>query len=268
MTFFIKLIQGLLIGVGAIAPGVSGGTIAIIFGLYEKITDAISHFYRDTKNKIIFFLPIGIGGVLGVLGFGKLIDFLFTDYAFETTYFFIGLMLGSIPTVYKEATSKGFKKINLIPFVVCAAVTVLFGLLDSQSAESLVQTVDTGIPMLLLYGAIIGFGLIVPGISASFMLMYLGSYETIMAAIGNLDLSICIPVAMGIGLSILLFAKLINWLFSKAYAMTYFAALGFVAGSVIIVFPGVRMNLSGLISTLLLIAGVVGSYFIANLKKD
>lgn len=274
MNFFIKCIQGLIIGVGSIMPGVSGGTLAVIFGLYEKITDAIATGIRDLKKKIVFFTPLVLGAGVGVILFSKLVKYLFEYHPFQTKYAFIGLMLGTLPSVVKDCNKKGFKPHFLIPFGLTLSTTLIFTLLENHTTAG--SSSQTNLLLYILYGAILGFGTIIPGISASFILIYLGAYETIIGAISDItnfsnlayNLSIIIPACIGFGLSILLFAKLISFLFKKAYGITYYAILGFVIGSIVMIFPGLRFDFTGILSILLLILGCVSSLYLTRFAKD
>ena len=110
MNFVSRFLKGLAIGAAAIAPGVSGGALAVIFGLYDKMTNFIAHLNKNFKENLIFFIPIGIGCAVGILMFSRIIEFLFLNYEIEVRYAFVGLMLGTMPTVVNEANKKGFKQ--------------------------------------------------------------------------------------------------------------------------------------------------------------
>ncbi|MFA7550282.1 MAG: DUF368 domain-containing protein, partial [Sedimentibacter sp.] len=102
MNFMSGFLKGLALGVAAIAPGISGGALAVIFGLYDKITYFIAHFTKNFKENVLYFMPVGIGGVVGVLIFSRIIEYLFYFYEVEVKYAFIGLMFGTIPLVVQE----------------------------------------------------------------------------------------------------------------------------------------------------------------------
>lgn len=267
MSFLSRFIKGLLIGIGSIAPGVSGGAIAVIFGLYEKITDAIANIFKDFKRKIIFFFPVALGGGIGVLVFSKAIEYLFMHYEVQVKYLFIGLMIGTLPTVFKQANSKGFKKIYILPCIIAFGVTLLAIVLE-RAGINIIPEASPGILQLAFYGIIIGIGTIVPGISASFVLMYLGAYQIVLEGLANINLSVIIPVGIGFAVSIILFAKLINLLFRRFYGWTYFTVLGFVIGSIIAIFPGMAFEIKYLISILLLAVGFYVSFSLSKYSKD
>jgi len=267
MGFILDIIKGIAIGIGTVAPGVSGGALAVIFGIYENLTSAIANIFTDFRRKVLYLLPLGIGGGIGVLAFSRVMNFLFSHYEIEVKYLFIGLMAGTLPLAFKQANKRGFKRSYIIPFVLAVGITVLFAILEGR-AVSFVSKGEPGLLLLALYGAIIGFGTIIPGISASFILMYLGVYQFLMEGLSNLDLTVIVPVGAGIGLSIILFAKLINLLFSKVYGYTYYSVLGFVAGSIAAIFPGIEFDLKYVFCLLLLAIGFILSYNLSMTAKD
>ncbi len=262
MDFF----KGLAMGIGAIAPGVSGGTLAVIFGLYERITDAIANLFQGFWNKVKEFFFIGVGGVVGVLGFSQIISYLFKNFELEVKYLFIGLMIGTFPSLKKQANKKGFRFTYLIPFTITLFTAVLFAILNNNVAES-VGGNRVSFLLFVLYGAVIGFGTIIPGISASFILMYLGSYEAMLEGISRLNLSVLIPAGIGFLIAVFGFAKLINMLFEKAYGYTYYAVFGLTIGSILSIFPGFGLGWRYWIGYGLLMGGFALSYFLSSLDK-
>lgn len=268
MSFLSGFAKGLLIGIGSVAPGVSGGAIAVIFGLYEKITDAIANIFKDFRRKAVFFFPVALGGCIGVLVFGKVIEYLFRHYEIQVKYLFTGLMTGTLSTVFKQANKKGFKKIYILPFIITLGITILAMIMEKVGIN-IIPDASRGLPHLVLYGAIIGIGTIVPGISASFVLMYIGAYQIVLEGIANIDLSILVPVGTGFVISIVLSANIINILFRRFYGYTYYAVAGFVIGSIIAIFPGFALDIGHLLSILLFASGFYLSFLLnASSVKD
>lgn len=265
--FISDFTKGLVIGIGAIAPGVSGGTLAVIFGIYEEITDAIAHIFKDFKKKVIYFFPLALGGGIGFLGFSRIINYLFKYYEVEVKYLFIGLMIGTLPSVLKQANKHGFKRKYIIPFILTLGITVFFVVLENTTINIVPEGSPTAV-MLAVYGAILGFGTMIPGISASFILMYLGGYQVMLEGISNIDLAILIPVGVGFALSIIAFAKLISMLFKRAYSYTYFGVLGFALGSIITIYPGIGFNFKYFICLLLFITGLNLSLWLSRYEKN
>lgn len=263
MDFLTGFLKGVAMGAGAIAPGVSGGALAVIFGLYDKITNFIAHINRNFKRNLVFFIPIGIGGVVGILAFSRIIEFLFLNYETEVRYAFVGLMLGTLPTVIKEANKKGFKQIYLAPFIIALTLTLIFTYLENNTIN-IINEAGTSPIHIAIYGLIIGFGTIIPGISASIILMYMGAYEIVISAISNLHLLFIFYLGIGFILSILVFAKLISMLFEKAYSVTYYTIVGLVLGSIISIFPGIEMSYYYSMNLLLLILCFFLSYLLSK----
>ncbi len=263
MNFLSGFLKGVAMGAGAIAPGISGGALAVIFGLYDKITNFIAHISKNFKANVLFFIPIGIGTVVGILVFSRVIEFLFQHYEIEIRYAFVGLMLGTLPAVVNEANKKGFKQKYLIPFIISFVLTILFTYFEHNSFK-IINEAGTSIIHIIIYGIIIGFGTIIPGISASIILMYLGAYEIVITAISNLQLEIMFYLGIGFVISILLFAKLISMLFAKAYGFTYYTIIGLVLGSIISIFPGFELSLYYFLNVLILILSLIFSYFFSK----
>ncbi len=263
ITDFLK---GLLIGIGTIAPGVSGGTIAVILGVYERITGAIANIFTGLLKKIKDLLPLGLGGLVGILAFSRIINYLFQNYEVEVKYLFIGLMLGTFPSLRRQADKHGFNSRYIIPFLSALVVTIAFGLMERVKPDIIIDS-RPGLLLLVLYGIIIGFGTIIPGISSSFILMYLGAYHIILDGISNLDFSILIPAGAGLALSIFGFAKLIDLLFKKAYGYTYYAIIGFTLGSMAAIFPGFGFNWHHLFGVILFGLGCALTYQLSKYEK-
>lgn len=266
MDFISRFLKGVAMGAGAIAPGVSGGALAVIFGMYDKITNFIAHLNRNFKENVVFFIPVGIGAATGVLVFSRIIEFLFKNYETEVRYAFVGLMLGTLPIVFREANKKGYKKKYLFPFIISLGLTLIITYFE-KNAVDIIKEVSTSPIHVIIYGLIIGFGTIIPGISASIILMYMGAYKVVIGAISNLQITLIFYLGIGFVLSIILFAKLISLLFDKAYGMTYYAILGLVLGSVISIFPGFEMTFYYLMNVLLLLLCCILSYTLSRYPR-
>lgn len=261
MNFLVNMIKGIVIGIGAVAPGVSGGTFAVILGIYDKLTDAIANFFKDYKSKLVFLIPLALGIGIGILGFSKVMKYLFEFYESEVKFLFIGLMVGTLPFVVKEANKKGYKKRYLLACVITFSITLLAVFMEN-SATGITLTEAPGVLMRTVYGGVIGIGTIVPGISSSFILMYIGAYEFLLDGIVSFDIPFMVPVALGFGLSILLFAKVIQYFFKKFYGYTYYTILGFVIGSILTLVPDINAGSQFVAEAILCAAGFLFSYLL------
>ncbi|MCI8554901.1 MAG: DUF368 domain-containing protein [Clostridiales bacterium] len=256
---------GFLMGIGAIAPGISGGAIAVVCGLYEDITDAVAHFYRQFREKMKLLIPLGVGVVLGVLLFGRVIEFFFNHYNLQTRCLFIGLMAGTLPSVFRTAAKKGFHIWYLLLF---AAGTVLTCLLGQPGHFTYTGGVEgLTVPLLLLSGAVIGFGTIVPGVSSSFLLMAAGLYEPLLDTLNTMDVARLIPIAVGFGAFVLLFARLVSFLYAHAYGAVSFTVCGLLTGSIFPVIPPLRWDLTSGLALLLTVTGAALSWWLLRRRS-
>jgi len=266
MKFLSNFIKGLAVGIGAIIPGVSGGTLAVIFGIYEKLTDTIANIFTEFKSNLRFLLPVALGAGIGILAFGRIMKYMLENHNTEIRYLFIGLIAGTFPEMFKQANKHGFKNRYILPFATTLLITIVFTVLENRNI-SIAATSQPSMVQLVIYGAIIGFGTIIPGISASVILMYIGGYQVLLDAVSNINIAVLIPAGLGFILSVILFAKLISLLFKNAYGFTYYAVLGFVLGSILPIFPGIAFSLSYLICLLILITGFYLSFYLSRYGK-
>ena len=242
MQNMILVLKGFLIGIANIIPGVSGGTLLISLGIYVRIINAISHFFHDFKENIKFLVPLGIGMVLSILLMSQLIGMCLEKFPFPTTLFFVGLILGGIPLLWRKVKDSPKKVSYGIIFVITFLFVAMFAFL--KSGDYVVSFEDMNImSYVLLFGVgmIASATMIIPGISGSFMLMLLGYYKPIIDTLRSLtefsllghNLAILIPFGIGVLVGIVLVAKLIEFLLKKFEIPTYYGVLGFVLASMI-----------------------------------
>ena len=269
----VLTVKGFIMGIANIIPGVSGGTLAIILGIYEDLIGAISHFFHNWKQNLKLLIPLGIGIVLSLFLFSKVISYSLERYALPTTLFFIGLILGGIPLLLKKIHHVKKKPYHIIAFMISFLLVILFGVLQGkENVVSLSHLQVWDYIFLFLVGMITSATMIIPGISGSFVLMMLGYYKPIIDTIKNLtnfdlfitNMTILIPFGIGVLVGIVSIAKLLEYLFKRHEQVTYFAILGFVFASIITIFMGatgfVFTPLSVLCGFLLLIIGMVITY--------
>ncbi|MGB0405527.1 MAG: undecaprenyl phosphate translocase family protein, partial [Fusobacterium sp.] len=184
-NFIINMFKGMGIGIANVIPGVSGGTMAIVFGIYDKLIEALANFITASIKKkveyIIFIAPIIIGAVVGILGFARIVEFLYANYPLYTKLIFVVLVLPSIPIVVKGERIKEIK--NIIYFCLgMVFVLTFFMLVHKFSAEDMSfqirKTFDTSYGIKLLFcGSLAGGAMIIPGISGSLLLLALGEHQ-------------------------------------------------------------------------------------------
>ncbi len=240
---------GIVFGTANVIPGVSGGTMLVIFGIFDKLTESISGIRKIFEN-IKFLIAFGLGAGGGILLSAKVINKLFSSFPIQTNLFFIGLILGGIPLIYKLGTSeKKVKPLCAVPFVIAMAVVIGLTVLEKMNVFELAPDVVDGFDLVISLklaacAAIAAVTMIIPGISGSFVMMLLGVYQTIIGALESLNFYVIIPFAIGAIVGIIFGAKLISFLIKKNKLMVYSALMGLVVGSVYAILPdGFGFNL-------------------------
>lgn len=378
MKNLLAALYGLVFGIANIIPGVSGGTMLVVFGCYDKVCGALSLNFKEIKKNIIFLIFFGIGAVLGIIGFSFVISALFADFPIQTYMFFMGLIVGSVPLIVRNATVKEkFKPYCIAPFLAAIVLVVglsmlekggasepyslsctkensivtivvenssdrvvknweirleeggfdpkftvsgakliqkhslseqikeLFGdvpdpfntfVPDGANAEipphgQLLISIDTygdtsgitsdnfklnisyamDVPffLTLFFASLVAaVAMIIPGVSGSFIMVLLGTYSTVIAAIKNLDIIVLIPVAVGVIIGIVFGARLISFLLKKFRLTVFSAILGLVVGSIYAIFPdGFGLNTATLVGALTFLAGGALSYIVGKKTK-
>lgn len=229
----LYLLQGVFVGVGAILPGISGGVLCVAFGIYEPMMELLTHPFRALKKNYKMFIPIILGAMVGFILLAKAVELLFTRFASVSLMLFFGLICGTLPELFKTSEKSDPKK-SWTPFVLALGLAfLLFQLLEN----GVTTVIAPSFWSYLLCGAVWGLSLIVPGLSSSSILIYLGLYEPMTAGIGAFDLSVLIPLFLGIGASALLLARLVEFAFRKQYAVISRIVLGFVFASSLKILP-------------------------------
>lgn len=241
---------GAVIGSAMLIPGVSGGTTAIILGIYDSLVRAVSELFKNFKRHIWFLVQVAAGGILGVLLFSKTVLWLVETFYFPMMYFFIGAILGSIPLMVKKAkiTMKNLYNVMFALLGILLALSTVF-LPDMKQAEMSYRT--GGILTLALCGLIISAALILPGISTSHILLVLGMYESVLEAIGSMNLLYIGIIGIGVLLGIFLCTKVLQKSMERFPSATFMMITGFVMASVYDIFPGVPTGTEMIISLIM-----------------
>lgn len=252
MIFVVNLIKGFVIGIAFIIPGVSGGTLAVYLGVYQKMLDSIGNIFKDFKNSFKFLLPIFLGVGLSVVLLAKLFSILLDWNSFIVLFFFIGLLLGGIKSIYNKCEMQNLNVAKVVAFVVAFAVLLTLVFLEKNNTASGIAYFDFRFStylLLIALGMIGSMTMIVPGISGSAVLLVLGFYTAIVSnVIGNIfdfsevvyNLQVIVPFAFGAMVGIIIFSKVISNFLKKYPEPTYMAILGFILASVIGVFLEIK----------------------------
>lgn len=275
-----NIIKGVVIGIANVIPGVSGGTMMVSFGIYDKMIASINGIFKHFKKSIAFLAPVFIGVALGIVGFSYLIEYLLENHTLPTALAFIGLILGGLPIMYAGLRAKqkevGVEKFRLrmgdiICFVITFAVVVILPML--KGSTDTMQTLEPNLPnvIMLFFGGIIAAAtMVIPGVSGSMIMMILGFYYGVINMITSFFdaffafdfkemLECCIliiPFGIGVLLGIFLIAKLIDYLFEKHGILTYCAIFGLVLASPIAILYNTGALSSGA-GALSIIIGIV-----------
>ncbi len=273
----ILILKGMIIGVANIIPGVSGGTLMITLGLYEEVIDTISHFFKNFKKNLRLLIPLAIGMVLSILLLSKVISVCLEKYPFPTTLFFIGLILGGIPLLWRKSKAAKYKWSNWLVFAITFGVILAFTFLKSGDfVVDLNSLTPVGYITLFLIGMVSAATMVIPGISGSFVLMMLGYYEPIVNTIKDLtkfdllghNILILAPFGIGIIVGIVLVAKLIEYLLKRYPIKTYYGVLGFVLASLVAIIKPLIGITPSVIEIVISIVLVIGGGLIAYKLGD
>lgn len=263
MEFLKNFLKGVVISISQIVPGVSGGTIAMILGIYDKLLHAVNNIIKDFKNQYKILMQVGIGAVVGIFLFSNVVKILFDNFPIPVGYLFIGVILGGAPLMFRKATVKGFKRSSFL-YLVAGIIIVLMMGTPNNDASAIITSLSIGnFLWLFIGGVVVAIALILPGISGSFMLYVLGLYNTVITAVVQMNIPVLIPIAIGGIVGTLATAKIIEMLLLKYPQQTYILIFGFILGSVFSVFPGVD-GLSSVIGVILGIGGFIFTYYISR----
>ena len=258
-----NLIYGLIIGLGFIIPGVSGGVLATILGIYDKIITKLLNFNKDFKNNFAYLCPIIIGIFLSVLFFSKIILYLLNNHLEFISYVFIGLIIGCPPYLFHEIKIKTNKSIAIIPFFLTFTFGIILFIIENNSLNT---TFTPNVLTMFLAGILYSIGKLVPGISGAALLMLIGVYEYFLQIIANplsINLSIIlyfIPFFIAFIISSIFILKIINYLLTQHFRITYSAIIGFVISSILFIYP----NIFNFQSLIIAVCAFLISYYLSK----
>ena len=270
MVFLLNCIKGIFIGSGAILPGISSGVICIVFGLYEKLLDSLLNFFKDIKNNLKFLFPIILGIGIGVLIFSNFLNYFLTTYPLQTKSIFIGLILGSIPSLLKESNNNNNININNLKTIdfLFLLFSFLIGIFLVALEKYIPDNFSNSFNFLYLFisGFAMSIGVVIPGISNTIILMLLGVYNIYLSSLSNIYLPVIIPMGLGLLLGCLVFMKLTNFLLKNFHTKTFFSIIGFSLGSIFVLLP----NISSFLGFSIFFLSILLGFIIFSLfnKKD
>lgn len=229
----LRVLQGALIGLGAVLPGISGGVLSVIFGIYKPIMELLSNPFANFKTHVPKLIPVFIGGAIGFLGVANVLAFFLEKYPAPSVCLFIGLITGMLPSLFKEAGEQGRTTASYISMAGC--MCFIFILLIGLKMMKL--DIAPNVFWYLFCGFCLALSVIAPGMSFSTLLMPLGLYTPFVDGIGKFDMGVIIPGGIGALVTVICLARAINTLFEKHYSVAFHGIIGIVIAATVMIIP-------------------------------
>jgi putative membrane protein len=250
--------KGVVMGIANIIPGVSGGTIAVVLGIYDQLIAAISGMFRTRANRtahVVFLAHVAGGALLAVVVLATLMDFLYEQYMYPTVFFFMGLIIGSIPMIYRQHTQMRPTFVHAACLLAGIISVIALSLLAPDSGTQV--TGNGGMALLFVAGIIAAAAMIVPGFSGSFVLVAMGVYWRLIDAVNHLDIVTLIPPVIGGVVGIVFVSRGIEVVLRRYPTKFYYFIIGLLIASVWKLYPGLPSGTLVIVSALTLVVGAV-----------
>lgn len=263
-----NFLKGIIVGIGGIAPGLSGSVLLVIFGLYQKTIDAIGTLFKNFKKNILFLVPLFLGFGVGILLFSKVIDFFLSNFEMQTRFTFLGLVIGTIPLFYNEVKKEGFSN-KYYAIIIISAILGIY--LFTVNKGAFPQIENPNLLQSILLGVAVAASSIIPGVDSAVILSTLGLYELYVTSLANFNLGILIPAGIGLVFGALIISFIISKLIKNYYTITF----SIIFGLFISIIPNVlnencilMLNAKSFISILLMIIGFGISYYLGDIEEN
>lgn len=264
----INFFKGIVVGIGGIAPGLSGSVLLVIFGLYQRAINAVSEIFKNFKQSFSFLFPLVAGFGVGVLLFSKIVDFFLENFEMQTRFAFLGLVLGTIPLFFKEVKKEGFSK----KYYLFITVSALVGFALFAFNKDMFPTVEN--PTLIqsiILGVSVAGSSIVPGVDSAVILSSLGLYELYVSSLADFNLEILIPAGAGLLVGAIVISLLMNALIKRFYTATF----SIIFGLFISIIPRVLndscvldLSLKTLVSVIVFVLGFALSFYLSDIEGN
>jgi len=260
----MNFLKGIIVGLGGIAPGLSGSVLLIIFGLYQRTLEALGSLLTNFKKNISFLLPLVAGMFTGVLLFSKLIDFLLEHYEVPTRFCFLGLIVGTLPMVWKEVRKEGFScKYYFLILLSAVAGTALF----SAGTDRFPQISDPTLIQSILLGVAVAATAIIPGVDPAVFLSTLGFYKMYVGALANLEFQILIPMVGGLAIGAMVISLAMSILFKYLYTATYSIIFGIFISMIPNILTPDCITFCNFPCIILMILGILLSFYLGDVQR-
>lgn len=253
LRFLLLFGQGALIGIGAILPGVSGGMLCMAFGIYEPMMALLTHPFKAFRTYYKMFIPVVLGGILGFFLLASAVNYLLEVAESITLMLFAGLIFGTMPDLIKKSEKAGPKQ-SWTPFVLALSLAFVFFLTLSNGEPLQIQPNSW---WFLFCGLVWGLSIVIPGLSSSSILVYMGLYEPMTEgiSISHMNWSVVLPLFAGLLITVVITARPANWMLEKKYALMTRLVAGIMAASTLIIIPRSFDSPVSLVLSLLCFAG-------------
>src|SRR5690625_4179031 len=264
-----NIYRGFIMGASDVIPGVSGGTIAILLGIYDRLIAAINGlFSKEWKKHLYFLIPLGLGIVLALFSLSRLMEWLFEMHQASTYIFFLGLIIGVLPFLLNQANAKNtFKRQHYVLLLIGALIIASIKFMHPSEGD-IIENITLSTYMLLFVSGFIGScAMILPGVSGSFMLLIIGVFPTVISAISNFQLDIIAVTGTGIAIGMLTMSKVIHYFLTHYHTGTFAIIIGMVIGSIFVIFPGWPEQLNVfLINGFIFCVGLLTAYLLGKVE--
>lgn len=263
-----RFLKGIIVGLGGVAPGLSGSVLLIIFGLYRKTLEALGSLFSDLRKNVRFLLPLVAGMFLGVLLFSRIIDFCLETFEMPTRFCFLGLILGTLPMVWKEVRKEGFAPGYYAVILLSAAAGFWFFTLNPDLFP---QVTEPTLLQAVLLGVAVAATAIIPGVDPAVFLSALGFYEMYVHALASLEFSILVPMVLGLALGAMVISFAMSRLFQRFYTGTFSVIFGIFLSMIPNMLNSsctLGWNSQSAAALLLLIAGFCLSLYLGDFQNN
>lgn len=233
ISWIARVLKGMIIALGFILPGVSGGVLAAILGIYERMIRFLAHIKENFVENVLYFTPVAIGIVLGIAAFSYPVNLLLDNYKVIVLWGFAGAIIGTIPSLIKESVKESDRdRADTITFWLSFILSGVF----LYSLNGMVGTLPANFLSFVLAGALIALGILIPGLSPSNLLLILGLYTPMLTGFKRLDLfGTFLPIGIGGALALILFSKAMDYILKHYHSRVYHFIIGIVLSSTLLI---------------------------------
>ena len=241
-----NILKGMVIGIANIIPGVSGGTMMVAMGIYDKLIHCITHIFKEFKKSLLFLIPIAIGMGIAIIGSSFGIEMLFEKFPVQTNLLFIGLIVGGLPAMWKNVKGKSIRFGHILAFLAFFALVTVMALLGEKEGNAVDLSLNLwNILKLFGVGVITAATMVIPGVSGSMVLLLIGYYNPILTSVNDFiraltsfdmpamlnEFGVLFPFGIGVIVGVLVIAKIIEYIFEKFPLYAYWAIIGLIVAS-------------------------------------